>query len=123
MRFLCEHEELRVGLVLDDEPDAVDLTEDRLGARILDALVAGMSDAHAACCAPDGTPWPPLARSTIQRKGHAVIGIASGRSHITDPDLYRAMPRTIAAREAWWYVPRSHPRWPQMHGCRMEIPA
>jgi hypothetical protein len=116
MRFFRDDEELRVGLVLDDEPDDVDLTEDRLGARILDALVVGMCDAHAASCAPDGTPWPSLARSTIRRKGHAVIGIARGRTHITDPNLYRTMPRTIAARAAWWYVPRSHPRWPQMHG-------
>jgi hypothetical protein len=123
VRFITDDQALRVGVVLDHEHRDVDLTGDRLGMRLLDALVLGMLDAHAAFRAPDGTPWPALARSTRRRKGHSLIGVHTGRTRITDPDLYRAMPRQILEREAWWYVPRAHPRWPQLHGWQNGIPA
>ena len=109
-------------MILDHEHRDVDLTVDRLGERILDALVLGMLDAHAAFRTPDDTPWPALARSTTRRKGHTLIGVHTGRTHITDPDLDRAMPRQVLKREAWWYVPRDHPRWPQLHGGQNGIP-
>jgi hypothetical protein len=46
-----------------------------------------------------------LKPSTVKQKGHAVIGLASGRSHLTDPATYRDAPRDILPREATWKFP------------------
>lgn len=116
MICLTDDAELKVGIVLDREHPDVDLTQDRLGEQCLDCAVAGILDAHTARCAPDGTPWAPLARSTVKRKKHAIIGIDTGKSHLLDPSTWTRMDRSIKPREAWLIFPPGDARRDIVHG-------
>jgi hypothetical protein len=115
MRFLTDDANLRCGVTLDSEHRDLDL-RDGLGDQLLDELTAGLIDSHSRASAPDGSRWAPLRESTVHRKGHAVIGIASGRTHLTDPDTWTRLPRQIGRREAWLYVSRGDPRYWIVHG-------
>jgi hypothetical protein len=115
MRFVTDDATLRAGVTLDAEHRDLDL-RNGLGDELLDELVAGMLEAHSRAEAPDGTRWPPLRESTIHRKGHAVIGIATGKTHITDPETWTRLPRRIERRAAWLYVSRGDRRYWQIHG-------
>jgi hypothetical protein len=117
MQFVTDDQDLAVGVILDREHPAVDLTADGLGVACLDAAVAGMLSAHEARSAPEGRRWAPLARSTVAQKGHRLIGIDTGRSGLLDPQLYLAGPRDLQPREAWWSFPTGDRRlfW-QAHG-------
>lgn len=124
MRCVTDDDGLKVGVVLDTEHDQVDMTTGQLGDRLLDAAVQGMLDSHSRYRAPDGTPWAALKRSTVRRKKHAVIGVASGKSHLTDPDTYLSAPRLVEAREAWWiFPPVPERRWKQAHGWQHGVDA
>ena len=94
---------LQLSLTLDREPQALDLTRDSLGSRILEAAVEGMIQAHARQQAPDGRPWVALAPSTVRQKGHDQIGVRTGA--MLDPLLWLAGKHTVAPRRATWQHP------------------
>jgi hypothetical protein len=104
MRFVTDDDQLRCGLLLDTEDPRVDLTAGGLGDDLLDALVQGILEAHVRRRAPEGDPWPALAARTVRRKGHSLIGVHSGRTHLLDPLRYLSGDRQITPREAWWSV-------------------
>jgi hypothetical protein len=106
MQFWVEDDEdLTLGVELDAEPDAVDLTQDALGSTILDVaveacLVAVWSGRNPAT----SEPWPPLAPATVaerRRLGwNADIGYRTG--NMLAPWRFRDGPRVIAKRLATW---------------------
>ena len=83
----CETDDiiLRAGVILDREHPDLDLRQDDLSDSLLDLLVQGMITSHSSTMAPDGTPWPPLARSTVAHKHHGLIGLCTGRTHPLGP--------------------------------------
>jgi hypothetical protein len=105
MQFVTDDDELCLGVILDREHPDLDLSRNDLGNRCLDLAVQGMVDAHRFASAPDGSPWAPLKRSTVRRKGHPVIGVETGRTGLLNPRLYQSAPRDLTAREAWWIFP------------------
>jgi hypothetical protein len=121
VKFYTDDQQLRTGVLLDARDGQIDLTDGRpsLGDRILDEAIVGMVEAHTRCETPGGKLWPELARSTVRKKHHAVIGIDTGRTHFLDPATWTntsVLVRTIKAKECWVQFTKGDKRWGQCHG-------